>query len=112
MDILQKELQNLGHRVEQQRVENRQNVTLKTECLEQLEHISKVVEDMAERYKTRQSEHVSAQQRLVEFEELMNVEEKNIKRISNEIERVNGVIYRSQQQLCSVKDELITTTVS
>uniref|UniRef100_A0A1A9W232 Coiled-coil domain-containing protein 39 n=1 Tax=Glossina brevipalpis TaxID=37001 RepID=A0A1A9W232_9MUSC len=112
VDILQKELQNLAHRVEEQRIENRRNVQLQTERLTQIKNLNGAVETLTKKLKEKQNQNLSATQRLQQLEDLMDTEEKMKNQVTKENERINGLSYRSIVQLKTFRDEVQTLTMT
>lgn len=111
MDILQKELQGLAHRVEQQRIENRRNIQLQTDRLTQIKELNGLVETLTKKLKDKQNQNLSATQRLQQLEDLMDAEEKISNQVAKENERINGIAYRGMVQLKSFQDEAQTLSV-
>ena len=58
------------------------------------------------------NKNMNAQQRLQALEELMDVEDKTQKEVSKETDRINGLVFRSYQQLCKFKEEGTMLSVS
>uniref|UniRef100_A0A1A9ZDJ7 Coiled-coil domain-containing protein 39 n=1 Tax=Glossina pallidipes TaxID=7398 RepID=A0A1A9ZDJ7_GLOPL len=108
VDILQKELQGLAHRVEQQRIENRRNIQLQTDRLTQIKELNGLVETLTKKLKDKQNQNLSAAQRLQQLEDLMDAEEKLSNQVGKENERINGLAYRGMLQLKSFQDETQT----
>ncbi|XP_037893661.1 coiled-coil domain-containing protein 39 [Glossina fuscipes] len=108
VDILQKELQGLAHRVEQQRIENRRNIQLQTDRLTQIKELNGLVETLTKRLKDKQNQNLSAAQRLQQLEDLMDAEEKIANQVGKENERINGISYRGMLQLKTFQDDAQT----
>ena len=106
-----KELQNLANRVQQQRAENQRLCREKANIIAELEHSEEVIKKLIERYNSMNNKNLNAQERLRILEELMDAEDKAQKDINKETDSVNGLIYRSQQQLNKLKGDSKILTV-
>ncbi|XP_075145186.1 coiled-coil domain containing protein 39 [Haematobia irritans] len=111
VELIQKELQNLSNRVQQQRAENRRFLKSKEDRLIELDNTEKIVAKLEERLASMSNKTMNAQQRLQALEELMNIEEKAQKAVNKETDRINGLIYRSQLQLVKFKEDGLALTV-
>lgn len=111
MDLIQKELQNLANRVQQQRMENRRTMKTKEDRIIELDNVEKIVAKLEERLRSMSDKNMSAQQRLQTLEDLMDVEDRAQKAVNKETDRINGLIYRSQLQLVKFREEGLALTV-
>lgn len=105
VDLLQRDLQNLSQQVMQQRLENREKVKTKGELLKKLTDMSKLVEKLNAKLAEKKNENLTSNQRLQRLEEMMEGEEKIMKQLSEEITTINGIIYRSQEQMTQYKSD-------
>uniref|UniRef100_A0A1A9WS06 Coiled-coil domain-containing protein 39 n=1 Tax=Glossina brevipalpis TaxID=37001 RepID=A0A1A9WS06_9MUSC len=112
VDILQKELQGLAHRVEQQRMENRRNIQLQTDRLTQIKDLNNLVETLTKKLKDKQNQNLSAAQRLQQLEDFMDTEEKISNQVAKETERINGITYRATLQLKTFRDDGLTLSMA
>lgn len=112
VDVLAKELQNLANRVQQQRAENLRLCKEKSNIIVDLEHSEEVLKKLMQRYNAMNNKNLNAQERLRILEELMDAEDKTQKDINRETDSVNGLIYRSQQQLNKLKGDSKTLAVN
>lgn len=102
----------MASRVQQQRAENRRFSKEKSDILIELERSEIVIKKLEDRFNKMNNKNMSAQQRLQALEELMDVEEKTQKQINKETDRINGLMFRSQQQLTKFKEEGTSLSVS
>ncbi|XP_023297578.2 coiled-coil domain-containing protein 39 [Lucilia cuprina] len=112
VDLITKELQNLANRVQQQRAQNRRLSKEKSDYLIEIEHSEMVIGKLEDRLNAMNSKNLNAQQRLQVLEELMDVEDKAQREVNKETDRINGLIYRSQQQLVKFKEDSISLQVN
>ncbi|XP_065365102.1 coiled-coil domain-containing protein 39 [Calliphora vicina] len=112
VDLITKELQNLANRVQQQRTQNRRLAKEKSEYLIELEHSEEVIAKLEARFSDMSGKNLNAQQRLQILEELMDVEDKAQREVNRETDRINGLIYRSQQQLVKFKEDSVNLAVN
>ncbi|CAD6991771.1 unnamed protein product [Ceratitis capitata] len=105
VELLQKDLQNLSNKVQQQRVENRKMAKEKEKRNHALEELKALLRKLEARLTEMANNHMSAEQRLQMLEEMNDTEEKAQNEINKDKYRLNGLIYRSQQQLQDMKDE-------
>lgn len=91
--------------MQQQRAQNRHFGKEKSDYLLELQHLEDVIGKLEVRFNAMNNKNLNAQQRLQVLEELMNVEQKAQRELNKETDRINGLIYRSQQQLVKFKDE-------
>lgn len=112
MELLQKDLQNLSNKVQQQRVENRKMAKEKEKRNHALEELKALLRKLEARLTEMANNHMSAEQRLQMLEEMNDTEEKAQNEINKDKYRLNGLIYRSQQQLQDMKDECRRLEVS
>ncbi|XP_013116307.2 coiled-coil domain-containing protein 39 [Stomoxys calcitrans] len=111
VELIQKELQNLASRVQQQRAENRRSSKSKEDRLIELDNMEKVVAKLEERLRSMADKNMSAQQRLQALEDLMDAEDRAQKAVNKETDRINGLIYRSQLQLAKFREDGLALTV-
>lgn len=102
---MQRDLQNLSHQVEQQRLDNRDKIRMKGELLKKLTEMGKLVEQLNTKLEEKKTENLNSNQRLERLEEMMVEEDKITKQLSDEITRINGIIYRSQEQMAQYKSD-------
>lgn len=105
VDLLQKDLQNLSNKVQQQRVENRKMTKEKDKRNQALEDFKSVLRKLETRLVEMENKHLSAEQRLQMLEEMNDTEEKAQKEINKDKFRLNGLIYRSQEYLQDLKND-------
>ena len=105
VDLLQKDLQNLSNKVQQQRVENRKMTKEKDKRNQALEDFKSVLRKLETRLVEMENKHLSAEQRLQMLEEMNDTEEKSQKEINKDKFRLNGLIYRSQEYLQDLKND-------
>lgn len=105
VDLLQRDLQNLSQHVEQQRLDNREKTRMKSELLQKLTEMGKLVEALNAKLEEKRNEHLTSNQRLQRLEDMMAAEEKIMKQLNDEIASINGVIYRSQEQMAQYKSD-------
>lgn len=102
---MQKDLQNLSNKVQQQRVENRKMAKEKDKRNQALEDFKSVLRKLEMRLTEMESKHLSAEQRLQMLEEMNDTEEKAQKEINKDKFRLNGLIFRSQEYLQDLKND-------
>lgn len=102
---MQKDLQNLSNKVQQQRVENRKMTKEKDKRNQALEDFKSVLRKLETRLAEMENKHLSAEQRLQMLEEMNDTEEKSQKEINKDKFRLNGLIYRSQEYLQDLKND-------
>ncbi|XP_011183957.2 coiled-coil domain-containing protein 39 [Zeugodacus cucurbitae] len=112
VDLLQKDLQNLSNKVQQQRVENRKMAKEKDKRNQALEDFKSTLRKLETRLIEMENKHLSAEQRLQMLEEMNDTEEKAQKEINKDKFRLNGLIYRSQEYLQDLKNECRRLEVS
>nr|XP_036229374.1 coiled-coil domain-containing protein 39 [Bactrocera oleae] len=112
VDLLQKDLQNLSNKVQQQRVENRKMTKEKDKRNQALEDFKSVLRKLETRLAEMENKHLSAEQRLQMLEEMNDTEEKSQKEINKDKFRLNGLIYRSQEYLQDLKNDCRRVEVS
>lgn len=110
--MITKELQNLSNRVQQQRTQNRRLAKEKSDYLIDLEQSEEVIGKLEARCNAMNDKNLNAQQRLQVLEELMDNEDKAQREVNKETDRINGLIYRAQQQLVKFKEESVNLEVS
>lgn len=82
---------------------------MKSDLLRKLTDMGKLVEDLNAKLLEKKNENLSSNQRLERLEEMMAEEDRVMRQLSEEITRINGLIYRSQEQMAQYKsDETIT----
>ncbi|XP_017486700.1 PREDICTED: coiled-coil domain-containing protein 39 [Rhagoletis zephyria] len=105
VELLQKDLQNLSNKVQQQRMENRKMSKEKDKRTKALEDLKVLLLKLESRLNDMTNRHISAEQRLQMLEEMNDAAEKSQNEINREKIQLNGLIYRSQQDLQELKDE-------
>ena len=103
--LLRKHVQIVEQRVQQQRQRNKQIIKEKSEKEINFEKNDEDFYNLNERYKKLIEKHLSTQERLNILEEMVNNEEKAKKQLIHETTRIDGLLFRSQQQLTKLQDE-------
>lgn len=102
---MQKELNNLLSRVQQQRYENREHLKDKQRKQDDLDNLSSTIKQLRERSDIINNKNLCAQERLNQLELMADTEEKNQAKINANSIRVNNLLYKTQQNLVESKDE-------
>lgn len=100
-----KTVYNVSMRLNRQRQKNRQELTEIKDKEVLLEKEKQNYEQLMKREEIFKSRNLSAQDRLRQLDEMMEIEEKNIKALQMEITRLSGALYRSNQQLNEFQSE-------
>ncbi|XP_054745396.1 coiled-coil domain-containing protein 39 [Anastrepha obliqua] len=112
VELLQRDLQNLSNKVQQQRMENRKMSKEKDKRNKVLEDFKSLLLKLESRLNHTANKHMSAEQRLQMLEEMNDTEEKAQNEINKDKIRFNSLVYRSQQQLQDLKDESKSLEIS
>ncbi|XP_055849168.1 coiled-coil domain-containing protein 39 [Episyrphus balteatus] len=105
VDILRKELQGLANRVQQQRQKNRQDVQRKSDKELELSQCIEGNNKLKKSHENLNNKNVNAQERLRVLEDMIQSEEHTKEKLSQETNRMNDLLYRTQQHLGKFKDD-------
>uniref|UniRef100_A0A1B0CYR3 Coiled-coil domain-containing protein 39 n=1 Tax=Phlebotomus papatasi TaxID=29031 RepID=A0A1B0CYR3_PHLPP len=105
MESLGKSLVSTSQELQRQRQKNRQWLNEKNTKDNLLIDWQNIYEDLSKRHETFRSKKYNADERLRQLEELIEVEERNIKILSGETNKLTTAIYKAQQHLSELQGE-------
>lgn len=112
LEVLKKDVVRISKELIAQRQKNRQFSTDKTTSDKTLEEWRQVYESLQRRHETFKGKSFSIQDRLSELDQLIEIEEKNVKILSAENLRLSGAMFKAQQHLTEMRAEERTLDVS
>ncbi|XP_067615864.1 coiled-coil domain-containing protein 39 isoform X2 [Eurosta solidaginis] len=105
VDNLQKDLQNLSNKAQQQRIENRKMSKEKDTRSKELYNFKAMLLKLESRLRDMTNNYMSGEQRLQILEEMNHTEQNAQNEVNKEKFRLNSLIFRNQQHLNELKDE-------
>ncbi|XP_059621128.1 coiled-coil domain-containing protein 39 [Phlebotomus argentipes] len=105
MESLRKSLVSMSQELQRQRQKNRQWLSEKNTKENLLIDWQNIYEDLSKRHEAFRSKKYNADERLRQLEELYEVEEKNIKILSGETNKLTTAIFKTQQHLSELQGE-------
>ncbi|XP_030374341.1 coiled-coil domain-containing protein 39 [Scaptodrosophila lebanonensis] len=109
---LRKELENLSNSVHLQRLENRKLIGQRDAKLAEIEKSTEMVQQITERMQAMENKTMNAAQRLQILEDMNDSEDKLLRDLTKEQDRVNDLLFRTQRQIDELKDEEKTLLVN
>jgi coiled-coil domain-containing protein 39 len=100
-----KALQGLAEQLNQQRLRNRRASAEEQDRGRRVEEGLAELQRMSDKAEGYRAKNLSAQDRLKQLEEIIGAEERNIKVLEDELSRLSGALFRSQQQLTQLQDQ-------
>lgn len=101
---LRKVVHNYSYKLNNMRHENRQLTNLEKDKLLALENGITELGVLSGKLDKFKNNNLDAQDRLKQIEELLESETKNMKTLEDETNRLNGVVFRSEQQLFKLQE--------
>lgn len=112
LEVLKKNVMRISKELIAQRQKNRQCATEKATSDKALEEWKQVQEALQRRYETFKGKSYSIQDRLRELDQLIEIEERNVKILTAENLRLSGAMFKAQQHLTELCQEERTLDVS
>lgn len=101
---MRKTVQSESQKLSNLRNQNRQMLSDEKEKENLLRENFASLEKLKEKFKKFKDSNTNAQDRLKQIEELLEIEEKNMKVLQDETARLNGTLHRSEQQLFKLQE--------
>ncbi|GAB0099201.1 Coiled-coil domain-containing protein 39 [Sergentomyia squamirostris] len=105
MESIKKSLASVGHELQRQRQKNRQWLNEKISKENLLIEWQNIYEDLSKRHEAFRSKKYNADERLRQLEELIEVEDRNIKILSGETGKLTNAIFKAHQHLSELQAE-------
>lgn len=112
LEVLKKNVMQISKELIARRQKNRQLSTEKEANDKSLEEWKQVQDSLQKRYTTFKGKSYSIQERLRELDQLIDIEERNVKILNAENLRLSGATLKAQQHLKEMEDEEKTLDVS
>lgn len=112
LEILKKNIVQISKELIGQRQKNRHFKTEKTNSDKTLEEWTNVYESLQGRYDAFKGKHYNIQDRLRELDQLIEIEEKNVKILTTENLRLSGAMFKAHQHQTELCNEERTLDVS
>uniref|UniRef100_A0A1B0GH82 Coiled-coil domain-containing protein 39 n=1 Tax=Lutzomyia longipalpis TaxID=7200 RepID=A0A1B0GH82_LUTLO len=105
MESLRKTLTSVGQELQRQRQKNRQWLNEKNSKENLLIEWQNIYEDLSKRHEAFRNKKYNADDRLKQLEELIEVEERNIKILTGETNKLTSAIFKAHQHLSELQNE-------
>lgn len=112
LEVLKKNVVQISKELIEQRQKNRQFATEKETSEKTLEEWKQVQESLQKRFDTFKGKSYNLQERLRELDQLIEIEERNVKILTAENLRLSGAMFKAQQHLTEFSNEEKTLDVS